>query len=181
MDGRKRVILIASTLLIIAAFGVSFFQGKVDKIRSPKSLMEEKLIYIPSADFTKTASLGFHAALADFLWARTVVYFGEHVKTDGDYKWLYHLLDVVTTLDPENILAFRFGGNLLALEMNDIESSIKLLEKGIDCFAKKACNDTKGSRHYEWSEVISWQRYEIASQKKLAMTVKDNVITNGVK
>lgn len=131
MDGKKRVIIFILILLSFSILGFIVLQWKVDHIRSPKSRMEEKLIYIPSAQFIKTASLGFQAVLADLMWARTTVYFGEHSKTDKDYKWLYHLLDVVTTLDPENILAYKFGGNLLALEMNDIKSSIVLLKKGI--------------------------------------------------
>ena len=132
MNSRKRFIILTSILCVFSIFGFALLQFKVDGIRSPKSRMEEKLIYIPSPQFIKTASLGFHAAIADLMWARTIVYFGEHLKSDKDYEWLYHLLDVVTTLDPKNILAYRFGGNILALEKNDVESSIKLLKKGIE-------------------------------------------------
>ena len=106
-------------------------QRQLDRVRPPRERLEEKLIYIPNARFTKVASLGFHAVLADLLWARAVVYFGEHYLTDKDYSWLYRILDAVTTLDPKNILAYRFGGSLLALEQQDVEKSIALLEKGI--------------------------------------------------
>jgi tetratricopeptide (TPR) repeat protein len=131
MNYQKLTIIFTSTLCIITILGFAFIQWQIDGIRPSKSRMEEKLIYIPSAKFVKTASLGFHAILADLMWARTTVYFGEHSRTDKDYKWLYHLLDVVTTLDPENLLAYRFGGNLLALEKRDIEASIAILKKGI--------------------------------------------------
>jgi tetratricopeptide (TPR) repeat protein len=93
--------------------------------------LEEKLIYIPSGQFIKTVSLGFHVVLADLLWTRAVLYFGEHFTTDRVYRWLYDILDAVTTLDPNNTLAYRFGGNLLSLEARDVEGSIALLEKGI--------------------------------------------------
>lgn len=106
-------------------------QRQLDRVRPPRERLEEKLIYIPNARFTKAASLGFHAVLADLLWVRAVVYFGEHYLTDEDYSWLYRILDAVTTLDPKNILAYRFGGSLLALEQQDVEKSIALLEKGI--------------------------------------------------
>lgn len=131
MNYQKRIFILASIMCIITIAGFAFFQWQMNRIRPSKSMMEEKLIYIPSARFVKTSSLGFHAVLADILWARTIVYFGEHSRTDKDYKWLYHLLDVVTTLDPENIMAYKFGGNILALEKNDIESSIAILKKGI--------------------------------------------------
>ena len=106
-------------------------QTQIDKIRTTRERLEEKLIYIPETKFLETASLGFHAVLADVFWARAVVYFGEHFLEDKDYRWLYRLLDATTTLDPKNILAYRFGGTLLALEEDDVDKSIKLLKKGI--------------------------------------------------
>ena len=106
-------------------------QTQIDRIRPSRERLKEKLIYIPGTLFLKTASLGFHAVLADVLWARSVVYFGGHYLTDKDYRWLYHILDATTTLDPKNILAYRFGGMLLALEHDDVEKSITLLEKGV--------------------------------------------------
>ena len=106
-------------------------QTQIDRIRPSRERLEEKLIYIPETSYLKTASLGFRAVLADVLWARSVVYFGGHYLTDKDYHWLYNILDATTTLDPKNILAYRFGGTLLALEGDDVEKSIMLLKKGI--------------------------------------------------
>ena len=106
-------------------------QTQIDRIRPSRERLGEKLIYIPGTSFLKAASLGFHAVLADVFWARSVVYFGGHYLTDKDYRWLYHILDATTTLDPKNILAYRFGGTLLTLEQNDVEKSILLLKKGI--------------------------------------------------
>jgi len=127
----KRIWLPALILCILSIAGLTLMQIQIDRIRAPRERLEEKLIYIPETRFLKTASLGFHAILADVFWARTVIYFGGHFLTDKDYRWLYRILDATTTLDPKNILAYRFGGTLLALETNDIDKSIELLKKGI--------------------------------------------------
>ncbi len=106
-------------------------QTQIDRIRPSRERLAEKLIYIPETQFLRTASLGYHAVLADVFWARSVVYFGGHYLTDKDYRWLYRILDATTTLDPKNILAYRFGGMLLTIEQDDVEKSIMLLKKGI--------------------------------------------------
>jgi tetratricopeptide (TPR) repeat protein len=127
----KRIWVLISVSCILSVAGFVSVQGRLDQIRPPREQLKEKLIYIPEAQFIKTASLGFHAALADIMWARAVVYFGHHYLTDKDYKWLYRLLDATTSLDPKNILAYRFGGTMLALGEGDVGKSIELLKKGI--------------------------------------------------
>jgi len=127
----KRLCILTSILCAISTAGFIFVQGQLDRERLPRERMEEKLIYVPGGKVIKIASLGFHAVLADIMWVRAVMYFGEHYLTDKNYDWLYNLLDATTTLDPKNILAYRFGGTLLALERGDVEKSIAILKKGI--------------------------------------------------
>ncbi len=127
----KRIWLPTSILCILSILGFALMQTQIDRIRTPRERLEENLIYIPNTQFLRTASLGFHAVLADVFWARSVVYFGGHFLTDSDYRWLYRILDATTTLDPKNILAYRFGATLLVLEDNNVAESTALLEKGI--------------------------------------------------
>jgi len=131
MNFSRRLLILTSILCAVSASGFILTQTQLDCERPPRERMEEKLIYIPSPEFVRTASLGFHAVLADVMWVRAVVYFGGHYLTDKDYTWLHSLLDATTTLDPKNLLAYRFGGSLLALEQHDVEKSIALLKKGI--------------------------------------------------
>jgi tetratricopeptide (TPR) repeat protein len=126
-----RVYLIALVFSIVGIMGYVFMQGQLDRIRPSREQLKEKLIYIPDSKYIRTASLGYHAPLSDILWARAVIYFGGHYLVDKDYSWLYRIIDAVTTLDTRNILAYRFGGTLLALGQNDVEKSNLLLKKGI--------------------------------------------------
>ena len=68
---------------------------------------------------------------ADYLWIKAIVYFGKHFETDKSCRWFYHLLDVVSTLDPYFESAYEIGGVTLAYWEKDENLSIKLLKKGM--------------------------------------------------
>ena len=51
--------------------------------------------------------------------------------TDRNYHWLYHILDITTSLDPYFRYPYEFGGVVLAVEKEDFEQSNKLLKKGM--------------------------------------------------
>jgi len=51
---------------------------------------------------------------------------------DRKYPWLYHMLDLVTTLDPNFIWPYYFGGIVLSLEAKQVEQSNLILEKAMN-------------------------------------------------
>lgn len=96
----------------------------------------EDVLYIPSAKALKRISLGYNGLLADIYWTRAVQYFGwKHKQRSHEYPLLYPLLDVTTELDPQLIVAYRFGATFLAQEPPDgagqQERAVELIEKGI--------------------------------------------------
>jgi len=116
---------------IIALFMGSFLvQCKLDNLQSPLKTMEVYM-YIPSGDFLKPITFGFNQVIADYFWIKTVGYFGEHLMSDRNYPWLYPMLDLVTTLDPQFIWPYYFGGIILSLEAQQVEQSNLILKKAI--------------------------------------------------
>ena len=93
---------------------------------------EERLLYIPSGKFLKPICIGFDNFVADLLWIKAIGYFGSHYLTDRSYKWLYHILDLITTLDPLFRYPYEFGGIVLALEGGNPEQSTAIMKKGIE-------------------------------------------------
>ena len=88
-------------------------------------------MYIPSGDFLKPFTLGFNQLVADYFWIKTVSYFGEHLMSDRKYPWLYHILDLITTLDPHFIWPYYFGGITLSLETQQVGQSNLILKKAM--------------------------------------------------
>jgi hypothetical protein len=85
-------------------------------------------------------SLGLDALAADVYWIRTIQYFGRKLLDSGkpitarataeiDMPLLAPLLDIVVTLDPQYMPAYRFGA--IFLPERDLDAAIRLLERGI--------------------------------------------------
>ncbi|MBF0224836.1 MAG: hypothetical protein HQK76_05210 [Desulfobacterales bacterium] len=97
----------------------------------------EDLKYLPSGEFLGGAALTYDELLADFLWIKAIFYFADHIKTDKDYTWLYHILNITTALDPAFQYPYEFGGIVLSTEALDIKHSIEILEKGMKNVSEK--------------------------------------------
>jgi hypothetical protein len=91
----------------------------------------EQLRLLPRGEILRPALLGYHHLGADLLWLRIVQVLGEQVVTPKDYEWLYHALDVVTTLDPQYAYVYDAGGTVLAELGGRVDLSNRLLQKGI--------------------------------------------------
>jgi tetratricopeptide (TPR) repeat protein len=91
----------------------------------------EQLRLLPRGEVLRPALLGYHQLGADLLWLRMVQVLGDRVVRDQDYEWLYHALDVITTLDPQYLYAYDVGGTVLAELAARYDLSNQLLEKGV--------------------------------------------------
>lgn len=90
----------------------------------------KELAQLPHGEYLKPALLGYHNLGADVLWLRFLQVFGKKRNTAEEYEWIYHALDVITTLDPQYDYAYYAGGVLLTNLANRVDLSNRLLEKG---------------------------------------------------
>jgi len=122
--------------VIIGGFaGLVPLQMLIDKQTGNR--VAEEALYLPSGNTVKKLSVGFDGLLSDMYWIRSVQYFGAKVvhgglATDSNERFdlLYPMLDITTTLDPQYIVAYQFGGMFVA-DYGSKENAIKLLERGI--------------------------------------------------
>jgi hypothetical protein len=149
-------------LIIIAGFCLLYpLQRYIDSTRTLDVVSEETL-YFSSGESIKKMSLGFDGLAADIYWIRTVQYFGRKLidsRAPGEplsfgstkemrLDLLAPLLDIIVTLDPQHIPAYRFGA--IFLPERDMPAAINLLERGI------AANP-KQWRLYQDLGYIYWQ------------------------
>jgi tetratricopeptide (TPR) repeat protein len=121
-----------SLLLLIALLFMGSYAVRIRlENRDIRLKSMEVYMYIPSAEFLKPFTLGYNQLAADYFWVKTISYFGDHVVTDRQYPWLYHILDLVTTLDPHCTWPYFFGATILSVEANQIEQSNKILKKAM--------------------------------------------------
>jgi hypothetical protein len=119
----------------------------------PASAQEEDVVYLTSGSTLRRMTGAFSPLAADVYWIRAIQYFGgakrridaaprmpapppllEAVES-GEYRDLYPLLDITTSLDPRFTIAYRFGAVFLAAPYpggpGRPDLAIKLLEKGL--------------------------------------------------
>lgn len=108
--------------------------------KAPREITGEETLYLSSGETIKKMSLGLESLAADVYWIRTVQYFGRKLIESGkpitssstkdiSMPLLAPLLNIVVTLDPQHIPAYRFGA--IFLPERDLPSAMALVEKGI--------------------------------------------------
>lgn len=103
---------------------------RIDIGRTPHELIGE-LMYFPSGYALRTLSVGYHTPLADAVWLRFIQYYGEHRMTDARFELMYHILDILTTLDPKFLYSYTLGALMLTHDAQRPDQAEALLRKGM--------------------------------------------------
>jgi len=128
------------TAIIAAGIGLLYPMQRWIDYKTPREITAEDALYLSSGKAVKKMSLGLDALAADIYWIRTVQYFGRKLIESGNpitssstkdisMPLLAPLLNIVVTLDPQHLPAYRFGA--IFLPERDLPSAIALVEKGI--------------------------------------------------
>jgi hypothetical protein len=94
------------------------------------------VLYLPSGQTVRRLSLGYEGLLADIYWTRVVQYFGrKRLSHAMRFELLGPLLRITTDLDPQLLVAYRFGSVFLAEKppggAGDPEEALQLIRRGI--------------------------------------------------
>ena len=125
----KRPWYLLSTVLMLCGLG-----GAVGVLhwleRYPeRARAEVEVGYLPPPAVARRLVFGYHRLAADFMWMRTIQYFGKHVGGDNRFPALRPLLDLTVALDPHFVEAYQYGGLFLLLA-RDYRGTITFLEGG---------------------------------------------------
>jgi hypothetical protein len=131
----SRVVRIALTVVPVLLILVVLLQQRIDVSAAPLQDQKPELV-LRSGAMLKKLSLGYDPLLADIYWTRAVQYFGERVGVPGaTFELLGPLLDITTTLDPQLMVAYRFGAIFLSEQVpagaGRPDLAVDLVKKGI--------------------------------------------------
>ena len=115
---------------ILALTLIVQLQQHLDQRIDQSVVQIEELAQLPRGEYLKPALLGYHHLGADALWLRLVQVIGKKKNTTDEFNWIYHALDVITTLDPHYAYAYYVGGIVLTDVGIRPDLSNRLLEKG---------------------------------------------------
>jgi len=132
--GPGRLAPMLPLVLIVWGFvSVYLLQLSIDS--TSKAEMREKvvqdLVYFPSGDFLREATIEYQNVASDAVWLRAIQYYGHHLMTDRKYEWLGHVFEILTTLDPQFIGAYHFGAITLAWDAAKPREATRLLVEGM--------------------------------------------------
>ncbi len=118
------LVLIAQLILVVD------LQQTLDLRSDQRAVTIQDLAHLPPGEYLKPTLLGYHHLGADILWLQMLQVLGKRQNSADEYAWLYHTLDVVTTLDPQYVYAYYIGGVVLSDLGGRVDLSNRLLNKG---------------------------------------------------
>jgi hypothetical protein len=141
------VAIAIAALLLVAAARVQAARDRA----FPDVEVSDDALYISSPTTLRRLAPGFNALAADLYWIRAIQYYGgakRRLAAGGpvleppplladtsQYRQLYELLDITTSLDPQFDIAYRFGAIFLAEAFPEgpgrPDLAITLLRKGL--------------------------------------------------
>jgi hypothetical protein len=110
-------------------------QKGIDARRAQLHQERDELV-LSSGKLLKAMSLEYAPLIADIYWTRVVQYYGDkRAREDPNFDLLWPLLDITTTLDPQLLVAYRFGSAFLSEPPPRGEGrpdlGVQLVERGI--------------------------------------------------
>jgi hypothetical protein len=136
MKPRNIGLLVLLCLLLPGFAGVWKLQEKIDAQFDGMHQEADDLV-LRSGKLLKVMSLEYAPLLGDLYWTRVVQYYGDKaLRHDADLELLWPLLDVTTTLDPNLLVAYRFGSMFLSESAprgaGRPDLAIQLIHRGIE-------------------------------------------------
>lgn len=123
---------ICCALAVIGLIALIILQQTLDQRLDRDVTRIEELAQLPRGEYLKPMLLGYQHVGADLLWLQLLQVLGKKGATADEYEWIYHALDVITTLDPQYAYAYYVGGVVLTNMADRTDLSNRLLEKGFD-------------------------------------------------
>ena len=114
MKSEKTIAWLLLLVVPLGFEGIWLLQHRIDTQRA--SISEERdEVLLRSPRLVNAMGLEYATLRADIYWTRVVQYYGnKHLRGQANLELLWPLLDITTTLDPNLVIAYRFGAMFLS-------------------------------------------------------------------
>ena len=109
---------------------IAAFQNKLTATM-PLSWKRERMTYLPKSEVLKPLLCGFQSTYANYLWIKTMIYFGGHALSDKKFTWFAAMIDMVTRLNPYFYPPFEYAGILVADYSKNPDVARVILQRGL--------------------------------------------------
>jgi hypothetical protein len=130
--------IIVLVVLLAALTGVWSLRGRaMDQYLASQTY--EDIYYLPPPHWLQVMSLGYQRALADLIWLRALIYFGDEFENKGAVKHVFNYGESMLALDPDFRRVYRWVGvagvyTPTGSPPEFIEQAIDVLRRGVERF-----------------------------------------------
>jgi tetratricopeptide (TPR) repeat protein len=131
--------LAVGLVLVVCAVAVGWSRPRLTQTMT-KAKERSDVYVLPPPPVLARASLGYRAALADYLWAHVLVTQGLRMGAKRPFKEVEHYLDAINYLDPQFRDPYRLTDSLLSYQARDpdraasVRRARQILERGLGTF-----------------------------------------------
>ncbi len=127
--------MIGAAIVALATFGVARLQPNL-AAREHAVKMREDVYVLPPPAQLKVTTLGHRSAVADMLWAKLLVEYGQHWSEQREFPNLTKYLDAILALEPDYPPLYKYVDTLLLYRptkstVEDARLARRYLERGI--------------------------------------------------
>jgi len=128
---KKNIYIIIIAVLLFT--GIVATNVRLSAIRASDSAQKlESMAYLPGSERIKPFMLGFNTTYAHYLWISAMIYFGDHLESDRQFKWLTQMIEMITRLHPHFHEAYEFAGLMIPDVCGDPDAARIILERGMN-------------------------------------------------
>lgn len=135
---RARPELVVALALLLCAVGASALRARAtDDFLASQTY--EDVYYLPPPEWLGVFSLGHRHALADLIWTRALVYFGDEMIARGDLTHAFDYAEAMLFLDPDFLAVYRWVGTAgvyhpTESDPDDMDRAVSIMERGLERF-----------------------------------------------
>ena len=125
----------------------------------------EDIYYLPPPNWLQVMSLGYRRALADLIWLRALIYFGDEFENRGAVKHVFNYGDSMLALDPDFRRVYRWVG--VAGVYTPTGSPPEFIERAVDVLRR-------GVEHFPDDGQLAWDAGATIAYELLPNLPKDD-------
>lgn len=135
---------LVQVIVVVAILASSTYGAEAMRTRASTHFIQtqtyEDIYYLPPPTWLRPFSLGHRDALADLIWMKALIYFGNELMHHGTVRHAFDYTDAILTLSPRMRVAYSWiatsglyhsGGTITAA---DVERVATYLERGTRMF-----------------------------------------------
>lgn len=121
-------------VVVASALGVAFTQAQTRRAYAGLGTQDDAYP-LPPPDQVVWMSLGYRAAVADFIYAHVLVSYGLHFEEKRRFEYVARYLNTISVLDPTFVQTYLYADTLITLQpepprAEDYDEARELLLKG---------------------------------------------------